>query len=92
MRSDNCAYVWSSDWLALGFVFVSFNQVTHSQESQEESQTPLAQTVFPTEIKDLQAELQDKLRTLHEEQDQVNILDDDKVLKVNRNDFIFKSL
>ncbi|XP_032441695.1 dystrophin isoform X3 [Xiphophorus hellerii] len=54
-------------------------EVTHSQESQEESQTPLAQTVFPTEIKDLQAELQDKLRTLHEEQDQVNILDDDKM-------------
>uniref|UniRef100_A0A087YNX0 Utrophin n=1 Tax=Poecilia formosa TaxID=48698 RepID=A0A087YNX0_POEFO len=49
------------------------------QESQEESQTQPAQTVFPTEIKDLQAELQDKLKTLHEEQDPVNILDDDKM-------------
>uniref|UniRef100_A0A3B5L058 Utrophin n=1 Tax=Xiphophorus couchianus TaxID=32473 RepID=A0A3B5L058_9TELE len=46
--------------------------IKSTQESQEESQTPLAQTVFPTEIKDLQAELQDKLRTLHEEQDQMD--------------------
>ncbi|KAM4713316.1 utrophin isoform 2-T2 [Anableps anableps] len=55
-------------------------EVTHSQESRAESQTQLAaQTVFPTEIKDLQAELQNKLRTLHEEQDPANILDDDKI-------------
>ncbi|MEQ2276941.1 hypothetical protein XENORESO_015291, partial [Xenotaenia resolanae] len=51
-------------------------EVTHSQKTRAESQTPLAQTVFPTEIKDLQAELQNKLRTLHEQQDPVNILDD----------------
>ncbi|KAK5620271.1 hypothetical protein CRENBAI_026384, partial [Crenichthys baileyi] len=51
-------------------------EVTHSQKSRAESQTPLAQTVFPTEIKDLQAELQNKLRTLHEQQDPVDILDE----------------
>ncbi|XP_047244031.1 utrophin isoform X9 [Girardinichthys multiradiatus] len=51
-------------------------EVTHSQKTRAESQTPLAQTVFPTGIKDLQAELQNKLRTLHEQQDPINILDD----------------
>ncbi|KAM4529492.1 utrophin isoform 3-T3 [Fundulus diaphanus] len=54
-------------------------QVTHSQESRAGSQPEPAHTVFPTEIKDLQAELQNKLRTLHEQEEPVNILDDDKM-------------
>jgi len=57
-----------------------FNQVTHSQEVQAESQTHTVKTVAPTEIKDLQAELQDTLRTLQQQEDPVHIQDDDKVL------------
>ncbi|XP_072217831.1 utrophin isoform X3 [Leuresthes tenuis] len=52
-------------------------QVTHSQEVQAESQTHTVKTVAPTEIKDLQAELQDTLRTLQQQENLVHIQDDD---------------
>ncbi|GLD69340.1 dystrophin-like protein [Lates japonicus] len=50
-------------------------QVVHSQEIRTESET-----LVPSEVKDLQAELQDTLRTLQQQQqDPVNVLDDDKM-------------
>lgn len=67
----------------LRFVFVLFNQVTHSQGSRAQSQTHPVQAAFPTEIKDLQTELQSTLRALQQpQQDPVNTLEDDKVLRV----------
>ncbi|KAM4522124.1 utrophin isoform 2-T2 [Odontesthes bonariensis] len=53
--------------------------VTHSQEVQAESQTHTVKTVAPAEIKDLQAELQDTLRTLQQQEDPVHIQDDDQM-------------
>ncbi|KAM9703806.1 utrophin isoform 2-T3 [Menidia menidia] len=51
--------------------------VTHIQEIQSESQKHVVKTLVPTEIKVLQAELQDTLRAL--QQDPVSIHDDDKM-------------
>ncbi|XP_030578313.1 utrophin isoform X2 [Archocentrus centrarchus] len=56
--------------------------VIHSQEMQVESQsqTHPAQAVVPSEVKDLQAELQDTLKALQQHQhDPINTLDDDKM-------------
>nr|XP_046228897.1 dystrophin isoform X2 [Scatophagus argus] len=54
-------------------------QVIHSQEIRAESQSRSrpAETLVHTEVKDLQAELQDRLRAL--QQDPANLLDDDKM-------------
>ncbi|XP_069014301.1 utrophin isoform X1 [Embiotoca jacksoni] len=53
--------------------------VVHSQEIWAESPTHPAKAVVPREVKDLQAELQDTLRALQQQQDPANILDDDKM-------------
>ncbi|XP_067428603.1 utrophin isoform X3 [Thunnus thynnus] len=58
--------------------------IIHSQETRAESQcqTRPADTLVPSEVKDLQAELQDTLRALQQQQQQqdpANILDDDKM-------------
>ncbi|XP_029966777.1 utrophin isoform X2 [Salarias fasciatus] len=52
--------------------------VARSQEVQAESQTHPAKAVIPAELVDLQAELQDTLNSL-QQQDPINILDDDKM-------------
>ncbi|KAG7239203.1 hypothetical protein INR49_029954, partial [Caranx melampygus] len=57
-------------------------QVVHSQETRVESQSHAlpAEAPVPSEVKDLQAELQDRLWALQQQQqDPVNILDDDKM-------------
>ncbi|XP_028253113.1 dystrophin isoform X2 [Parambassis ranga] len=57
-------------------------QVVHSQDIQAKSQSQAhpAETAILSEVKNLQAELQDTLRALQEsQQDPVNILDDDKM-------------
>ncbi|XP_056261686.1 utrophin isoform X2 [Seriola aureovittata] len=57
-------------------------QVIHSREIRVESQSQAcpAEAPVPSEVKDLQAELQDRLRALQQQQqDPVNILDDDKL-------------
>lgn len=57
------------------------HQVIYSQEIGAES---LSQTdaLDSSEMRGLQAELQDTLRALQQQQDPTNILDDDKVNKV----------
>ncbi|XP_026174486.1 dystrophin isoform X2 [Mastacembelus armatus] len=56
-------------------------QVVHSQEirAESQSQTRPAEELVPSEVKELQAELQDTLRVLQQKQDPINILDDDKM-------------
>ncbi len=56
------------------------HQVIQSQEVRAESQTRPAEALVLSEVRDLQAELQDTLRALQQQQqDPANILDDDKV-------------
>lgn len=55
------------------------HQVIHSQEIRAESQS---QAVVSSEVRDLQAELQDTLKALQQQQDPANIPDDDEVNKV----------
>ncbi|XP_054474756.1 utrophin isoform X1 [Anoplopoma fimbria] len=52
------------------------HQVIHSQEIRSESQS---HTVDSSEVRDLQAELQDTLRALQQQHDPTNILDDDEM-------------
>lgn len=69
-------------WCFLRCVFALAHQVIiHSQETRAESQcqTRPADALVPSEVQDLQAELQDTLRALQQQQDPANILDDDKV-------------
>ncbi|KAG8011327.1 Dystrophin, partial [Nibea albiflora] len=56
-------------------------QVIHSQEVRAESQSRnrAAEALVVGEVKDLQAELQDTLRALQEQQDPASMLDDDKM-------------
>ncbi|TMS11987.1 hypothetical protein E3U43_016945 [Larimichthys crocea] len=56
-------------------------QVIHSQEVRAEGQSRnrTAEALVLGEVKDLQAELQDTLRALQEQQDPANLLDDDKM-------------
>lgn len=62
------------------------HQVIHSQEVRVETQIEAcaAEALFPSEVKDLQTEVQDTLRTLQlQEQDSAGpVLDDDKVHEV----------
>ncbi|KAM7395346.1 hypothetical protein PAMA_006892 [Pampus argenteus] len=51
--------------------------IIHSQETRVESQC--ADALVSSEVQDLQAELQDTLRALQQQQDTANILDDDKM-------------
>lgn len=59
------------------------HQVIHSQEirAESQSQTRPAEALVLSEVRDLQAELQDTLKALQQQQQQdpANILDDDKV-------------
>lgn len=65
-------------------VYSLSHQVIHSQEVRAEGQSRnrTAEALVLGEVKDLQAELQDTLRALQEQQDPANLLDDDKVHKV----------
>ncbi|KAF7230569.1 transcript variant X2 [Nothobranchius furzeri] len=54
-------------------------QVTHGQEIRAQSQTHPAKAAFPADVKDLQAELQNTLKALQQQQEPVSILDDDKM-------------
>nr|XP_033503851.1 dystrophin isoform X5 [Epinephelus lanceolatus] len=56
-------------------------QVIYSQEVRAESQTQTrpAEVLASSEVKDLQAELQDTLKALQQQQDPANSLDDDKM-------------
>lgn len=78
MQSDNYIHFTCFDPRR---VFVLSHQVIHSQEvrTESQSQTRPAEALVLSEVKDLQAELQDTLRALQQQQDPANILDDDKV-------------
>ncbi|XP_047429770.1 dystrophin isoform X4 [Mugil cephalus] len=55
-------------------------KVIQSQEIQGQSQAHSAEAVVPSEVKDIQAELQDTLRALQQQQQEpANTLDDDKM-------------
>lgn len=71
-------------WTCFGpevFLFSRSYQVVHSQEIRAESQSRSrpAEALVLSEVKDLQAELQDTLKALQQQQDPANLLDDDKV-------------
>lgn len=63
-------------------VFAPSHQIIHSQETRAESQSCPAEALVLSEVKNLQAELQNTLRALQQQQqDPANLLDDDKVHK-----------
>lgn len=62
-------------------VFALFHQIIHSQDIRAESQSwsRPAEAQVHSEVNNLQAELQNTLRALQQQQDPANLLDDDKV-------------
>lgn len=61
--------------------FTLFHQIIHSQDIRAETQSwsRPAEAQVHSEVNNLQAELQNTLRALQQQQDPANLLDDDKV-------------
>lgn len=57
------------------------HQIIQSQEIRAESQSRSAEALVLGEVKEFQAELQDTLKALQQQQDPASLLDDDKVQK-----------
>lgn len=57
------------------------HQIIQSQEIRAESQSRSAEALVLSEVKEFQAELQDRLKALQQQQDPASLLDDDKVQK-----------
>lgn len=54
-------------------------KIIHSQEIPAQRQTGDAEALVPSEVTDLQTQLQDTLRALQQQKDPVSVLDDDKM-------------